>query len=387
MKRILFYTANGVGLGHLRRASLVAQSIKQLSPDTEIFFATMCQKTAFLKELGIPYVKLKHLTDNLLENKREFAKAKVSNEKVFLELIRRYGPAIIVFDVHSDFYLFDFPFPKVILSPSFNQIIKILILRKGDKESLDRTLRQGKEIIGQFKKIILPHSTSELKATLPQRIFQEIIKNKKFVISGPIFKKLDLDKIKRCQRRYNISSSDFLITLTLGGGGKLEKGQCQAPNKIINDFLTIFPSLDKKITNLKAIIITGPYFQKINRKMPLGVKVVKFERNLLELIHLSKLVISPAGYNTCNEIIEAKTPAILIPLLRGNNEQFERAVYLKKKGIIRVFDGGSINEFLNLIIDCQNNLDKIRKNFQKFDNWSYDNDKTANEILALLKRS
>lgn len=385
MKKILFYTANGVGLGHLRRTSLIAQSIKRLTPDTEIFFATMCREVAFLKELGIPYLKLKHLTDNLLDNKREFAKAKASNERVFLELIRRYRPAIIVFDVHSDFYLFDFPFPKFILSSFFGQIIKILILRKGDKESLGRILKQGKEVIGQFRKIILPHSMSELRETLSQKTFQRVVGSKKFVISGPIFKKLDLNKIKRCRNKYNIPSCDFLITLTLGGGGKFEKGKCQAPDKIVKTFLAVFPSLNKKIPNLKAIIITGPYFQKINHKIPSGIKIVKFEKNLLELMHLSKLVISPAGYNTCNEIIEAKTPAILTPLLRGNNEQFERAAYLEKKGIVKVFDNSSVDKLLNLIMDCQKNLDKMRKNFDGFSGWGYGNNKSAQEILKILE--
>jgi len=384
MKKILFYTANGVGLGHLRRTSLIAQSIINLNPKIDIFFTTMCQKIFFLSEMKIPYIKLNHLTDELLKNKRQFDKTKTFNEKVFLEIVGRYRPEMIIIDVH----LFGFSFPKIVLSPAFKDITKVLIFRKGDKESFCRILRENKEIIDKFKKIILPHSLIELKETLPRKIFNKITKDRRFVITGSIFRELNQKRIKRCRSKYNISDEDFLITVTLGGGGEFIKGKCETPANIIFSFVKNYKKIKKIIPNVRVIINIGPLFYHNKKleaiKKQYNIKVLSYEKNLLELMHLSKLVISPASYNTCNEIIEAKTPAILIPLLRDNNEQLERALYLEKKGIINILYNNSDDQFIDLITDCRKNLDKMKNNFRKFSDWKQGNNKAAKEILKTL---
>lgn len=386
MKKILFYTANGVGLGHLRRTSLIAESIKNLDPNVDILFATMSKKVFFLDKLKIPYVKLKCLTDNLLKNKRQFDKVKLFNKKKFLEIIKKYKPDLIVLDV----YLFGFSFPEIILSPSFDKITKVLILRKGDKKNFYQVIKENRKIINKFEKIILPHSLSELKETFSKKVFDDIIKDKKFIITGPILKKLNLEKIKKCRNRYNISNKDFLITLTLGGGGEFIKGRCETPTNIISNFIKNYKKLKKEIPETKVIINTGPLF-KYSEKLKIiknqsdrNIKIVSYEKDLLELIYLSKLVISPASYNICNEIIQTKTPAILTPLLRGNNEQFEKALYLEKKGIIKIFKNDYSSELLNLIISCKRDLEKMKLNFKKFSDWKQGNNKATKIILETL---
>tara|TARA_Y100000031_G_C8224219_1_gene387504 strand:- start:160 stop:1305 length:1146 start_codon:yes stop_codon:yes gene_type:complete len=381
MKKILFYTANGVGLGHLRRSSLIAESVKEMDDKIDISFLTMSQEVSFLDELGIPYIKLKHLTDDLVRNRLGFEKAKKFNEKKFLNLVRKYNPKIIVLDV----YLFGFSFPEIILSSYFKNITKVLILRKKDKEKFVEVLENKGEILNNFQRIILPHSKSELEGTLSRLLLNNISKDPRFLISGPVFKKPNLAKIDFCRKKYKISTKDFLITVGLGGGGELKAGKCESPLEIIKDFLDIYPQLSKAISNLKVIISTGPYFSDFKKKFSSRIEFVKFEKNFTELIKLSDLVISTAGYNICNEIIQAKLPAILIPLYRGDREQFERAYYLEKKGIAKVFENGSPNELLKLIFNTKDNLDKMKLNFRKFSNWEQGNNKAAKEILDLLK--
>jgi len=370
--RILFYTANGVGLGHLRRTSSVAESIRKLDSKTNIIFAAMCKEIFFLNELKISYVKFKHLTDNLLKDRKRFIKAKLFNQKKFLEVVNKHKPDLITLDV----YLFGFSFPEIILSSSFDDIIKVLIFRKNDEENFCKIIQENKKVLDKFQRIILPHSLIELKETLPRKEFDYINKNDKFIISGPIFKKIYRGKLSFCRRKYKISPKDFLILVTLGAGGKLKGGQCEPADKMISTFSDIRSSLMESIHNLKTIIIPGPYSQKRGQK---------FEKYLPELIKISDLVISTAGYNTCNEIIQAKTPAVLIPLMRGDKEQFEKADYLEKKGVVRVCKDISPENLLNSILYCKNNLSKMKNNFRKFSDWKQGNDKAAKEILNLLK--
>ena len=162
----------------------------------------------------------------------------------------------------------------------------------------------------------------------------------------------------------------------------MKVGKCESPKKILNNFLSVYSKLKQKIPNLKVVISTGPYYDN-NIANINGIKVINFEKNFLELIHLSKLIISPAGYNTCQEILEAKTPALLIPLWRKNKEQFERALYLKKKNIVRVWQGENKDSFLKSILNLYMDLNKVKDNFKKLPKIESCNKKVAKIILDL----
>jgi len=382
MNKILFYTSNVVGLGHLRRTSLIAQSIKETDPKTDILFITLCKKAHFLNELNIPYVKLQHPTDNLLEIE-EYSKLKKtieSNKDKLIKTVSDFRPDIIVVDV----FLFGFSFPYGILLQKFNKISKILILRIGDGKSLYRILQKNKEIINKFSKIVLPHSSEELRNILPKTVYDSLIRDKKFSITGPIVEKINQDNIKKCRRKYNISKNDFLITITLGGGGELINGRCESPLNIVKNFIKIYEELKNLIPNIKVILCTGPLFQHNNKikRIKNKIKVVNFEKHLLELIHLSSLVIASAGYNISNEIIRAGTPAILIPLSRNSVEQFERASYLEKKGVVKICYGNSLSNLKNLVISCKKDLGEMHSNITKFPDLGCGKEKAASLILS-----
>ena len=209
-----------------------------------------------------------------------------------------------------------------------------------------------------------------------------------FEITRAVFREVDRNKLKNCKKKYKISSKDFLITIVLGGGGELKVGKCESPEKIIDIFFGIFKKLEDKITNLKVVISTGPYYYKKNidkhslEEHP--VEVVDFEENMLELMSVSDLVISSAGYNACQEIIQAKTPAILVPLWRKNKEQFERSEYLKTKGVVDVLEDNSFSSLLGLIEKSYKNLKKMKKNFSDFSDLKSGNKKIAQKILKIL---
>ena len=113
-KRILFYTANGVGLGHIRRTSLIAQSIRQIEPKTQIKFITMCTKPVFLEELGFDYELLQPITDQLLkpEKYEDFKRAKLANEDKLRMALDKFKPHTAVVDIHC---FSNFTYPQSLL--------------------------------------------------------------------------------------------------------------------------------------------------------------------------------------------------------------------------------------------------------------------------------
>ena len=358
MKKILFYTANGVGLGHLRRTQLIAQELKK--EKIEIILATSSLHPQILGNFFDNFVKIGPLSDDLLKNPQKTLKTKLDNGKIFLKALKKFKPNLIIADFHLNS---SFTFYPLSYGLDNFPVETFFIWRFGAPNEVIRDIKREKEKLNYFKKIIIPHSFSELVDLYPISFLKEIILNSQFEICDPIFKKIDKNKINKCRLKYKISNDDFLIVITSGGAGKLIKGNCEKSDKIINNFLTIFPKLNREIQNLKIVIIEGPYSENFNRKFINKIKFVRFEENLLELISLSDLVISTAGYNICNELIVNKKPSILFPLKRGGNEQIVRANYFKEKGVAKVIEDNSPQLFLNSIFYTKNHLDEMKKNW------------------------
>jgi predicted glycosyltransferase len=373
MKSILFYTANGVGLGHLQRAFLIAEKIK--SKNTKIILVTPANSPQMFGKFFHHLVKLTSLSDRLLKMPGKTKEARLSNDQKFFQTLKKFRPDLII----ADFYLSS-PFTWSSFKYALDKIPtkSVFVWRIGDKEKFNKDLNIENNKLDYFQKIILPHSQEEISALLSKEVFKKIKDDKRFIISGPVFRKMDREKLSFCRRKYSISPKDFLILVTLGAGGKLKGGQCESVDEVINAFFDIRSSLIKFIPNLKTIIIPGPYSQK---------KGQKFEKYLPELIKISNLVISTAGYNTCNEIIQAKIPSVLAPLMRGDKEQFSRADYLEEKGIAKVCKNISPENLLDSIFYCRDNLKRMKDNFKKFSDWKQGNDKAAQEILSLLRNN
>jgi len=66
-----------------------------------------------------------------------------------------------------------------------------------------------------------------------------------------------------------------------------------------------------------------------------------------------------------------------------NKEQFERALYLKNKGIVKVWQGKTEDSFLKVIFGLYKDLDKIEDNFKKLPKIESGNKKIAKIILGL----
>ena len=383
MKKILFYASDGIGLGHLQRVRHIAQAIKTRNRNIKIILVTTSPKFLVFGRFFHYCIRLIPLSDSL--SGPGYQKACLINGTRMLSALGRFQPNIVVADffLSSNFHFYPLGY-ALDRRPTKN----IFIWRLGDRRDFSRSLRKEAHKLRYFSRILLPHSQEELKYLLPSKFLKKIRSYPKFQICAPIFGKLDRGKLFFCRKKYKIFPEDFLITISFGGGGAANISKCDSPEKILRNFLLIYPRLMQIIPNLKVIITTGPYCRKMPEsgfKIPPTLKIVEFEKNLFELIHLSKLVISPASYNICYEILEAKTPAILVPLLRADREQFERAQYFKKKGIAKIWKGDSSGRLLDLIIGCQKSLKKMEANFRKISKIRPGNQMAAKAILKFVR--
>lgn len=345
---ILFHAINGIGLGHLNRLVQIAKEM----PDAKKYFITNNRHTAWLDDAGFEYTKTQYTLKDVLLKKITMEDYEDEIDKEIKEIIKEKGISTIVFDTH---------YPEKTVKENA-AVRKILILRKPDNDALNMFIRSGKDKL--FDRIIIPIQEEELEYCAGKETLRTLKENKRYSIISPIVR---TDKTE-CKREEN------LILVMNGAGGQPEESEIFLRNVEI--------VLNKEdYQNYKKIVVTGPFYDgkiKIN-----GAVIKKFDKEIISLMKKCTFLISPAGYNTVNEIICTKTPSLLVPLKKIKEKQDERARFLESKGavILAANDVESINAGIIKILDKR---DKIRINLKNIG--FHAGNKSAAEIIRLLSK-
>lgn len=123
------------------------------------------------------------------------------------------------------------------------------------------------------------------------------------------------------QVRTRKNKNEYLLVTTGGGGDGIE---------LIQSVMAAYEQSDE--INHKALVVLGPYMPSKERKDFLergkkidNMKVIDFDSRLEELISGAKAVVSMGGYNTFCEILSFDKPALIVPRTVPREEQLLRA--------------------------------------------------------------
>lgn len=125
------------------------------------------------------------------------------------------------------------------------------------------------------------------------------------------------------------------ILVTTGGGGD--------GDYLIDLVLRTYES-DEKV-NYNAFIVLGPFMQSEKRnefisraeKLP-QVQITTFDSRIEHLISKSVALVGMGGYNTFCEILSFDKPALLVPRKKPRREQFLRISKAEKLGLVKMLD-------------------------------------------------
>ena len=123
---------------------------------------------------------------------------------------------------------------------------------------------------------------------------------------------------------------DYILVTTGGGGDGAD---------LVLDVMTAYEQ-DKSLTH-KALIVLGPYMPSERRieLMQRGqkidhVEVIEFDTRMEELIAGSSAVVAMGGYNTYCEILSFDRPALIVPRTTPREEQLLRASRAAELGMV-----------------------------------------------------
>ena len=314
MKYVLFYTVNGLGLGHLTRCLAIARQLKKQDASFIPLFFTASEGSDLLYEEGFAYYKVPSKTiareSKLL--KKDLA---ISYSQILTSIINTYRPVALIVDTFS--------------LGSMNDLLSVLGLPlKWKKFFIHREqMNMDKNRIETqnfYDYIIAPHSEGKAKIPVPISKKEDLFWSNEILIR----EKSELQSREEIRTKLRIREDENLLLINLGGGG--DKTTVENYKQIFDLILNSSSFIRQK--KIRLLVPKPPlnslysdFLQKdIFSKLPPSTLSFSYFP-LMELMPALDCAISATGYNTFHELLSCSVPTIFIPKPRGYDDQYGRA--------------------------------------------------------------
>ncbi|SON57385.1 undecaprenyldiphospho-muramoylpentapeptide beta-N-acetylglucosaminyltransferase [Hartmannibacter diazotrophicus] len=134
--------------------------------------------------------------------------------------------------------------------------------------------------------------------------------------------------------RESRKAGDYILVTTGGGGDGAD---------LIHDVVHAYKH-DPSLTH-KALVVLGPYMPTDQRRKLLRksakipyIEVIEFDNRMEELIAGATSVVSMGGYNTYCEILSFDKPALIVPRVNPREEQLIRARRASELGLVEMLE-------------------------------------------------
>ncbi len=335
--RVLLYSHDSVGLGHLRRNLAIAGKISATFPNARIQILTgsPCE-TKFKPPANTDLIKIPtifkdaeghYMTRNFSGSLQDTIKFR---SKMILQAFELFQPGLIVMD-HQ-------------LTGLKGEALDML---RAAKEKGVQTIFGLRDIKDSPEVVKRSWATEESQWALNECYDRICVYGMQTVFDPQAAYAPFLDRVKhidftgyivprlKTNLKRPLPGKSKKVLVTFGGGGD---GAQRAERYL--DALMTAPA------NWESHIITGPLMApdarrhiraRARKTEPLGsVKVYRFQKNIPALLNQVDAVVSMAGYNSCAEILQSGVPAVFLPRSFPRKEQLIRATRLAELGWARV---------------------------------------------------
>ena len=162
-------------------------------------------------------------------------------------------------------------------------------------------------------------------------------------------------KVTKLPPVVNLESPYLLVTAGGGGDG----------DQMMDWFLRAY---ETRAELMRAVLVLGPFMRPDmqtelrERASELdNVEVLTFESRLELMMEKAAGVVAMGGYNTFCEILSLDKPALIMPRVAPRKEQLVRAERAAALGVARMFDPSSPDSTLEAFVEALRNLPKQAK--------------------------
>ena len=342
--RLLIYSQDGLGLGHLRRTSLLAAEFLRRQPGASVL--TLCDSPLgqfFSSAPGHDFVKLPSV-----RKLRPGEWSPVSLSAPFSDVIRLRAELIrtAALEFRPDVLLVDHMPHGAMgeLLPTLEALedrpVRMVL---GLRDILDapETVRQRWHVEGAFEAVdryfgdVLVYGSQDVFDVAEQYAWPDRIRSRLSYCGYVCSSTAGRPRIpaQGIRRRLGPGGQDGDLVVAMAGGG--------ADAGALFETLLRATPLVLATRKIAVVVVTGPFFPEADRSRlrqlaaDLPVRVMTSVQDPLSYLRAADLVVTMAGYNTTAEILSVGGRALLVPRAGPSAEQRTRASRFADRGWVR----------------------------------------------------
>jgi predicted glycosyltransferase len=357
--RILVYSHDTYGLGHLRRNLLLSRRLSRLAEPPSILLATGSPRAqAFDLPPGCDIFKLPAVlkqSDGTYEARTlpiPFEEIKRIRSEMLVSAFRRFGPDLVLVD-HAPAGVEGELLPmlrEIHRRPSRPLVVLGLreIIDSADRVDDEWRRLSAWEAIDEMYDRVLVYGdprilTTAVELGLPKRLPGRVFHTG--YLGRPVCPVVGAPAL----------ASEPTILVTAGGGGD--------GHRVLRVFASYLESLPGRAP-FRSVVVTGPFlsrerFDEISSRLratPHRVAVLRFTNRMEDLLQAAHGVLSMGGYNSIVEVLSEGIPALVVPRDTPRLEQLIRMERITPHSAIdyRTFDRfgvGCLRLFIERIVD------------------------------------
>jgi predicted glycosyltransferase len=335
--RVLIYSHDTFGLGHLRRSRAIANTLVHEHPGVSVIILSGSPVIGnFEFDSGVDYVRIPGVTKlpdgsyRSLNLNMSIDDAVALREGIILKTAQTFGPDLLIVDKEPTGFRGELmPALGWLRQHDCRFVLGIrdvldgpgLLVPEWERKGARDALRYYDEIwVYGLKEIYEPLSALDLPRHIERRI----------TYTG--YLRRELPQQPPLSRYPKLTKSPFIL-VTTGGGGDGED--------LIDWVLSAYEA-DADI-EMPALVVFGPFIDRERRRGFVEriarhpkLDAIAFDTKIELLMQKAAAVVAMGGYNTFCEILSFDKPALIVPRTRPRLEQHIRAVQAEKLGLVRM---------------------------------------------------
>lgn len=333
--KILMYSHDSYGLGHLRRTLALAGAFTEHNRNASVLILTGSTVSgAFWLSQGVDLIKLPSavkVANGVYKSNRmpvDFECLRRIRSNLIMSTVESFDPDAFIVDkaplgmkreVYSTLEFLRSARPSTLTVLGLRDVLD-------DPERVRQHWQDNRiaEAIEEFYDLVLVYGPREVYDPLPEYGLSD----------ETLFRSHYVGYIGRNPALEQTSATHFqpgYVLVTPGGGGD--------GFYLVKNYLE---SLRGTEPSFESIVVTGPLMDEEHKRQAerlsrgLRVRVLEFRPDMEFLIQAAGVVVAMGGYNTTTELLAARKPAIIVPRVEPRVEQLIRAERLASLGLVEM---------------------------------------------------
>ncbi|KUO22136.1 hypothetical protein [Streptomyces dysideae] len=294
MKTVVLLVKNGIGFGHLRRAVLIAEAIRNEGRLRPVIISQASSLSLF-RDTPVEVINFPLL------HRVSSAVAEDSYTAILDRLLERLDPAVVIEDTYPD--------PRYLSLKSLAQRPRLLVMRRLDGTSFDQLRMQGR--FAAYDEILIAQSREDfLREGHSGDSMAAVQFGTSFSFIGNLSYSPSPAEIAQMRAAYAPNDEPLVVVNGGAGGDQMPDGY---GDRLFGACAQVAARIHADGHRARFVFVTGPYYAGKPLHETGNVTVRRYEPRLAGLLSAAHVAIIKPGNNALSEALLGQAHLVLVP--------------------------------------------------------------------------